>query len=123
MRVEEDEDGRVWFVVERLDEIPQSFPSEHAEAVWWDTHDFSDDVRAQMLAQTLAAPPPSLFKMLPQLRQQLPEQAARTLRLLDELAADPEVRRQLRESLEAFNRGEPAMPFREIVTKRPEQGP
>ena len=65
MRTERAPDGRVWTIVEHLDETPTSFPSERAEAEWWDTHDFSDEVRAQLAARPL---PDQLRPLIPALR-------------------------------------------------------
>ena len=68
MRIERDPDGRIWTIVESFDEIPKGFASEREEADWWASRDFSDELRAQMLAQPL---PESLLRMFPHLQHAL----------------------------------------------------
>ena len=62
MRTERDPDGRVFIIVEHEDEIPTHFASEKEEAIWWDTHDFSDELRAQMRARPV---PEDLVRRFP----------------------------------------------------------
>ena len=59
MTIERDPDGRTFTIINSLDEIP-AFTSEKEEAVWWDTHDFSDELLAELLKRpTLAWLPPT----------------------------------------------------------------
>ena len=54
MTIERDPDGRTFTIITSLDEIP-SFASEKEEAIWWDTHDFSEDLWGRLRAE----PPPA----------------------------------------------------------------
>lgn len=65
MRTERDPDGRVLTIIDRLDEIPV-FTSEREEADWWASRDFSDELRAQLVARPI---PEQLRRLIPAQRQ------------------------------------------------------